>query len=445
MGTKVTSSSGSVLEEPEIQKLQMQAKNLKENSLNKLNALKTTIQHLSSSNHSMYYEFREAFHRLFDANEGLFRSVLSRNMQNLEMQFSNETLHEKDSNSELRAIKGQFEHFIHSKMFELSKYNTNAREILQDFNAYTTMEAQTFKETIIQNMDSIEQCIIERASHEQQLKMTLKNLSERQLQIQQCKVQEVQSSVTSSGDETCSGIVSDEEIEKKELEAHYGFMAKIQEVLPAESSSTDTPLEQVQNNDEKNVFANERQHSEKHAAECADERAALANLIANFSYHKLFGRLKHDQNKSRDKDMEKEIWHSLLSTSRLYKPTNKQPSNSSNQEQDERYHTEGYKMSISHGQFGNQGRWTVAGARDTGKQGRPSGVKRLRYHRRRFLKNPVSTGQPLRTGIKPLIENDVFAAYVDQNAVECAADERAALANLIANLTLDTEEKTIRF
>ncbi|GJW28124.1 hypothetical protein Tco_0044999 [Tanacetum coccineum] len=49
--------------------------------------------------------------------------------------------------------------------------------------------------------------------------------SERQLQIQQCKVQEVQSSVTSSGDETCSGIVSDEEIEKKELEAHYGLHA----------------------------------------------------------------------------------------------------------------------------------------------------------------------------------------------------------------------------
>ncbi|GJY36786.1 retrovirus-related pol polyprotein from transposon TNT 1-94 [Tanacetum coccineum] len=84
-------------------------------------------------------------------------------------------------------------------------------------------------------------------------------------------------------DETKSGIVSDEEIEKKELEAHYGFMAKIQEVLPAESSSTHTPLEQVQNNDEKNVFANERQHSEKHAAECADERVALVNLIAKLT------------------------------------------------------------------------------------------------------------------------------------------------------------------
>ncbi|GKG34846.1 hypothetical protein Tco_0437542, partial [Tanacetum coccineum] len=32
---------------------------------------------------------------------------------------------------------------------------------------------------------------------------------------------------------------------------------------------------------------------------------------------------------------------------------------------------------------------------------------------------------------------------VDQNAAECAADERAALANLIANLTLDTEENKI--
>ncbi|GKB63203.1 hypothetical protein Tco_0919389, partial [Tanacetum coccineum] len=76
---------------------------------------------------------------------------------------------------------------------------------------------------------------------------------------------------------------TDEEIGEQELEAHYGFIAKIQEVLPAESSSTDTPLEQVQNNDEKNVFTNKRQHSEKHAVECADERAALANLIANLT------------------------------------------------------------------------------------------------------------------------------------------------------------------
>ncbi|GJU21837.1 hypothetical protein Tco_1155179 [Tanacetum coccineum] len=150
METKVTSSSGSALEELEIQKLQMQAKNLKENSLNKLNALKTTIQHLSSSNHSMF-------------------CAISKHTE-CEMQSAYETLHEKDSNSKLCAIKGQFEHFIHSKMFELSKYNTNAREILQDFNAYTSMEAQNLKATIIQIQNS-------------------------------ARLQEVQSSVTSSGDE----------------------------------------------------------------------------------------------------------------------------------------------------------------------------------------------------------------------------------------------------
>ncbi|GJX82125.1 hypothetical protein Tco_0331606 [Tanacetum coccineum] len=166
-------------------------------------------------------------------------------------------------------------------------------------------------------MNSIEQCIIERASHEQELKMTLKKLSERQLQIQQCKVQEVQSSVTSSGDETSSGIVSDEEIDKQKLEAHSSYMAKIQEVSPDESSSTSKPLEQVQIHDENDVFANVRRHSEQpesindtyvlekddsnvipdssnictndnqvdqNAAECVDERAALANLIANLTH-----------------------------------------------------------------------------------------------------------------------------------------------------------------
>ncbi|GJW17821.1 retrovirus-related pol polyprotein from transposon TNT 1-94 [Tanacetum coccineum] len=91
---------------------------------------------------------------------------------------------------------------------------------------------------------------------------------------------------------------TDEEIDEQELEAHYSFMAKIQEVLPEESSSTKQPLEQVQNNDENNVFANERQHSENNTAECADERAALANLIANLTLDETpevpLNRLSHD-------------------------------------------------------------------------------------------------------------------------------------------------------
>ncbi|GJW69794.1 gag-pol polyprotein [Tanacetum coccineum] len=109
---------------------------------------------------------------------------------------------------------------------------------------------------------------------------------------------------------------TDEEIDEQELEAHYSYMAKIQEVSPEESSSTSQPLEQVQNHDENDVFANVRRHSEQpesindtyvlekddsnvipdssnictndnqvdqNATECVDERAALANLIANLT------------------------------------------------------------------------------------------------------------------------------------------------------------------
>ncbi|GJW89298.1 hypothetical protein Tco_0164638 [Tanacetum coccineum] len=245
MGTKVTSSSGSVLEEPEIQKLQMQAKIFRENSLNELKALKSTTQLLDIQ--SMWYQ--EAFARLFGDSFRTFEFQLSQHMNNLETLLNAETLHERDSKSALSVIKVQFERFINSDLLKpldiYSRSFSSDREVIETFRDYTKMTAQTFKETIIQNMNSIEQCIIERASHEQELKMTLKRLSERQLQIEQCKVQEVQSSVTSSGDETSSGIVSDEEIDKQKLGAHYSYMAKIQEVSPEESSSTSQPLEQM--------------------------------------------------------------------------------------------------------------------------------------------------------------------------------------------------------
>ncbi|GJV65340.1 hypothetical protein Tco_1476168 [Tanacetum coccineum] len=248
MGTKVTSSLGSVLEEPEIQKLQMQAKIFKENSLNKLNALKSTTQLLERQTFSGCPLYQQAFAQLFGDGVRTFKFQLSQHMNNLETQLNAETLHEMDSKSALSVIKVQFDRFINSDLLKpldiYSRSFSSDREVRENFRDYTKMTAQTFKETIIQNMNSIEQCIVERASHEQELKMTLKKLSERQLQIQQCKVQEVQSSVTSSGDETSSGIVSDEEIDEQELEARYSFMAKIQEVLPEESSSTDQPLEQ---------------------------------------------------------------------------------------------------------------------------------------------------------------------------------------------------------
>nr|GEV14293.1 integrase, catalytic region, zinc finger, CCHC-type, peptidase aspartic, catalytic [Tanacetum cinerariifolium] len=56
---------------------------------------------------------------------------------------------------------------------------------------------------------------------------------------------------------------TDEEVDEQELEAHYSYMVKIQEVSTADSGTDSEPLEQVHNDAGYNVFANDLQHSEQ--------------------------------------------------------------------------------------------------------------------------------------------------------------------------------------
>ncbi|GJX15610.1 retrovirus-related pol polyprotein from transposon TNT 1-94 [Tanacetum coccineum] len=124
---------------------------------------------------------------------------------------------------------------------------------------------------------------------------------------------------------------TDEEIDEQELEAHYSYMAKIQEVPTADPCIDSEPLEQVQYDTGNNVFANDIQHFEQSESisntcavetgdsnaipdspdmcandiqddqndvECDDERVALANLIANL-------KLDVDENKKIQKQLKK--------------------------------------------------------------------------------------------------------------------------------------------
>ncbi|GJW28885.1 retrovirus-related pol polyprotein from transposon TNT 1-94 [Tanacetum coccineum] len=75
---------------------------------------------------------------------------------------------------------------------------------------------------------------------------------------------------------------TDEEIDEQELEAHYSYMAKIQEVPTADSGTNSEPLE----------------HNDQNVEECDDERVALANLIANL-------KLEVDENKKIQKQLKK--------------------------------------------------------------------------------------------------------------------------------------------
>nr|GEX03951.1 integrase, catalytic region, zinc finger, CCHC-type, peptidase aspartic, catalytic [Tanacetum cinerariifolium] len=123
----------------------------------------------------------------------------------------------------------------------------------------------------------------------------------------------------------------DEEITEQELEAHYNYMARIQEVPTADSGTDYKPLEQVQKDTGYNVFANDLQHSEQSESisntclvetnvsnvipdspymfnddiqndqndvESDDERVALANLIAKL-------KLDVDENKKIQKQLKK--------------------------------------------------------------------------------------------------------------------------------------------
>ncbi|GJY35971.1 retrovirus-related pol polyprotein from transposon TNT 1-94, partial [Tanacetum coccineum] len=124
---------------------------------------------------------------------------------------------------------------------------------------------------------------------------------------------------------------TDEEIDEQELEAHYSYMAKIQEVPNTDSGTDSKPLEQVQYDTENDVFTNEIQHFEQSESisntcvvkmddsnvipnsldmcdndiqndqndvECDDERVAHANLIANL-------KLDVDENKNIQKQLKK--------------------------------------------------------------------------------------------------------------------------------------------
>ncbi|GJR31429.1 hypothetical protein Tco_1107661, partial [Tanacetum coccineum] len=281
MGEKDTLSSFSDLDEQEIQQPQKQAKILKEKSLKKLNALQTTIQHLSSSNYSM--------------------------------QLDEETLHEKDSNSDLSTIKVQFDQFIHSKVLEPSDYISYDLETRRDFKDYTQLEPQTFKEAIIQHMESIEQCI-------------------------------VKASDASSGEKECSRIVSDkgndQGLENQSNTCGDEISRSRNECNDKSTSRDDTnirpsydmkPMVEIPYTAGYNVFAIDTQHSEQpeciinicvvenvdsniipdspemydnqiqidqNVVKCDDERVALAHLIANL-------KLDVDENKKIQKQLKK--------------------------------------------------------------------------------------------------------------------------------------------
>ncbi|GJV48379.1 hypothetical protein Tco_1438591 [Tanacetum coccineum] len=220
METKDTLSSCSDLKEQEIQKLQMQAKIFKENSLNKLNALKSTTQLLERQTFTNCPLFQRAFAQPFNDDLRTFKFQLSQHMNNLETQLKAETVHEIDSKSALRNDKRL-----------VNQSNTSGDEHNMSWN-------------------------------------------------------ECNEKSTSRDDTDIRPIYDEKPMVEVPNTADYNvFTLERQHSAQPESINDTYVLEKDDSNvtpDSSNICNNDNQ-VDQNAAECADERAALANLIANLT------------------------------------------------------------------------------------------------------------------------------------------------------------------
>nr|GEW79840.1 hypothetical protein [Tanacetum cinerariifolium] len=90
---------------------------------------------------------------------------------------------------------------------------------------------------------------------------------------------------------------TDEEIDEQKLEAHYSYIAKIQEV-PTVDSGTDSKHLEQDDSDVTPDSPNMCEHDIQTDQNAKDERDALANLIANL-------KLNVDENKKIQKQLNK--------------------------------------------------------------------------------------------------------------------------------------------
>nr|GEY74283.1 hypothetical protein [Tanacetum cinerariifolium] len=160
MDPKDTLSSCSYSDEKVMQQMLKRAKILKGGFLNGLSALKSNFirkleQGITKS------DFERAFLHIFGEDVDTFTSTFSQNMNTLKQQLTKETTLEKD------------------------------------FHTYTGMEPQLFKEIILKNFDFIKNYMLKTIIHVQTIQQML---DDKELQIQECTVQEVKASDAISED-----------------------------------------------------------------------------------------------------------------------------------------------------------------------------------------------------------------------------------------------------
>ncbi|GJZ57106.1 hypothetical protein Tco_0612600 [Tanacetum coccineum] len=117
---------------------------------------------------------------------------------------------------------------------------------------------------------------------------------------------------------------TDDESEDQELEAHYMYMAHIQEVTPDPVDNSgpifdDEPMHKVQtNNDNYNVFAMENEHPEQPESSnhLFGKQGDTNNHLVNFM-DICYDRVQDDQDDTDDLDQERDLLASLIQNTKM--------------------------------------------------------------------------------------------------------------------------------
>ncbi|GJU68159.1 hypothetical protein Tco_1254418, partial [Tanacetum coccineum] len=154
---------------------------------------------------------------------------------------------------------------------------------------------------IVQNMNSIEKFIVERALHDQENHNRLKKLNDRKLQIQECKIQEVKAADASSG------TVNDQSPEKQSSTSSNESSRSRNKCSEKSNSGDDTdvrpsydrePMVDSNTTPDSSYMCNNEFRNDQYADDHENERVVLDNLIANL-------KLDIDENKKIQKQLKK--------------------------------------------------------------------------------------------------------------------------------------------
>ncbi|GJW01210.1 hypothetical protein Tco_1556461 [Tanacetum coccineum] len=230
-------------------------------------------------------------------------------MKNLETQFNRETLHEKDSKSTFRMLNAQFQKFIYLEVLKTSNYVQYAREAREDFKQYPNMEPQSFKDLIIQNMESIEKYNESRTSKKES------SSSGKVSRLSRNETNNIKNDTNADATDITPSYDTKPMAEVPYTAEYNVFDVETQHTDQPENMNDTSLMEKVDSNTtpDSSDMCNNAIEADQYADDHEDEHVVLANLIANL-------KLDTNENKNIQKQLKKvnaTLTHELMSANLL--------------------------------------------------------------------------------------------------------------------------------